>query len=170
MTQQTQQAKPVDSKQVIAQAPSQFDAMQAPHQKNLMNMAIKDPTTAMFDALLSDENVPETIRRKYWFVFHRDNVLGFQDKERKIAKMLNFDILKIGQLFATPYYEYTFDKEFEWNANRHMFETKLDRAVGNAKGVNERLAIPMSIQESHSVTEDKSQSRQSFLSRLLNRK
>lgn len=134
------------------------------------DIAIKDPTTAMFDSLLSDDNVPIKLKERYWFVFHRDNTLGFQDKERKASKMLSFDILKIDALNNMSYYDYTFESEMEWNAARQMMETKLDRAVGNGK-VNERLAIPMTITENRQISEDNtSQQRQSFLSRMLNRK
>ena len=143
-----------------------------PQQQSFMpDIAIKDPTTAMFDALLSDDNVPKEVVDEFWFVFHRDNTLGFQDPERKTQKMLSFDILKIDKLNNTPWYQYTFQNEMKWNAARQMLDTKLDRAVGNGKGVNERLAIPMMIQENRSITEDRSNTqRAGFLSRLLNRR
>ena len=52
----------------------------------------------MAEQLLTDGDVPEKIKKKYWFVFNRDNVLTFLDEGRKASKMLNFDIMKIDML------------------------------------------------------------------------
>jgi len=140
---------------------------------SLPDLPIQDQGAAMLNALLNDDTVPDKIKQDFWFVFHRDNILTFLDQNRKISKMLNFDILKIDSLNATPYYNYTFKKEKDWNAARQMFETKLDRALGNAKGQNERTVIPMTIQENITRMEDRTsgsgQMKEGFLKRMLNR-
>ena len=97
----------------------------------------------MVDALLGDQDVPELIKVPFWYVFIKDNVLGFVDKERKENLMLNFDIIKIDELNALPYYDYDFAAEKQWNILRNVYETKLNRAYGfkgqNVK--NERIKI-----------------------------
>ena len=139
---------------------------------NLPDIPIQDAGAAMLNALINDDVVPQEIKNDFWFVFHRDNVLTFLDEQRKRAKILNFDILKIDSLNATPWYEYTFSREEKWNTVRHVFEVKLDRALGNKKA-NERLAIPMTITENISRIEDKTGQgdvKQGFLKRMLNRR
>jgi hypothetical protein len=130
-----------------------------------------DGGTAMLNALLSDDSVPDSMRKNFWFVFHRDNVLTFLDEERKRSKLLNFDIIKIDSLNSTPYYDYSFDQEMQWNSARQILETKLDRALGSG-GKNERLTIPLTITEQRQIMEDHTsgQVREGFLKRLLNRR
>jgi len=139
---------------------------------NLPDLPIADQGAAMLNALLSDETVPTDIRKRFWFVFHRDNTLTFLDPERKASKLLSFDILKIDFLNNLPYYDYTFEAESEWTAARQMFETKLDRSLGNKKGQNERLVIPMTVNETISRVEDNSNTgqKEGFLKRILQRK
>jgi hypothetical protein len=156
----------------IANMPNPF---QNPAFNNpLPDLPIQDQGAAMLNALLNDDTVPEKLKQDFWFVFHRDNILTFLDQPRKYSKMLNFDILKIDSLNATPYYNYTFDQEKQWNAARQMFETKLDRALGNSKGQNERTVIPMTIQENITRMEDKTSGggevKEGFLRRMLNRR
>lgn len=158
---------PVDQGQLV-NLPNPF---QNPNfQNNLPDIPIQDQGAAMLNALLSDDVVPEEMMKEFWFVFHRDNVLTFLDKERKTSKLLNFSILRIDALNKTPWYEYTFEKEMQWNAARQMFEIKLDRALG-ANGKNERLTIPMTIQENITKVEDNTQQvKEGFLRRMLSRR
>lgn len=142
-------------------------------QNNVPDIPMQDSGAAMLNALLSDSVVPDKIKEEFWFIFHRDNVLTFLDVDRKRSKMLNFDIIKIDTLNNTPWYNYTFEKEQEWNAARQIFETKLDRALGNKGGKNERLTIPMTIQENINRNvggEMEGQAKEGFLRRMLSRK
>lgn len=125
------------------------------------------------DGLLNDNEVPEEIRQKFWFIFHKDNVLTFLDEGRQKQKMLNFDILKIDILNAIPYYDYTFERELEFDVLRNVFETKLDRALGikgqNVK--NERIMLQSQFQEQRQISEHgQSQIREGFFKRLLGRR
>ena len=47
------------------------------------------------DSLLNDNEVPDEVKKNFWYLFHKDNVLTFLDEERKASKLLNFDIIKI---------------------------------------------------------------------------
>jgi hypothetical protein len=108
----------------------------------------------MAESLLSDDTVPEAIRDKYWFVFHRDNTLTFLDKDRKISKMLNFDIMKIDMLNTMPYYSYDFGKEHDINIVRNVFETKLDRSLGTNENIkNERTTLQSQFSEVKNISE-----------------
>jgi hypothetical protein len=142
------------------------------YRNNIPDIPLQDQGTQMLNILLSDNTVPEEVKKNFWFVFHKDNVLTFLDPERKQSKLLNFDLLKIDSLNATPYYNYTFEREMEWNAARQIFETKLDRALGNKQGKNERLTIPMTITENIQRMEDgnSGQVKEGFLKRMLNRR
>lgn len=129
---------------------------------------------SLAESLLNDNEVPEEIKQKYWFIFHKDNVLTFLDESRKSGKLLNFDILKIDILNAIPYYDYTFEKELEFDVLRNVFETKLDRALGfkgeNIK--NERVMLQSQFHEQRQISEDGSHSqiREGFFKRLLGRR
>lgn len=128
----------------------------------------------MAEMLLNDNVVPEEIKNKYWFVFHPDNTLTFLDEERKRSKLLNFDVAKIDILNATPYYDYTFEKELEFGIMRNVFETKLDRALGfkgqNIK--NERIVLQSQFSEQRQISEHGTdgQIREGFFKRLLGRR
>ena len=128
----------------------------------------------MTDALINDSEVPKAVREKYWFVFHKDNTLTFLDEARKKSKLLNFDIMKIDILNATPYYEYDFDKELEFGILRNVYETKLDRALclkgGNNK--NERVMLQSQFSEQRHVNEnsDGDAIKSGFFKRLLGRR
>jgi len=125
------------------------------------------------DNLLNDNEVPEEIKKKYWFVFHKDNVLTFLDDNRQKRKLLNFDIMKIDALNTMPYYDYTFEKELEFDVLRNVFETKLDRALGfrgnNLK--NERIMLQSQFSENRQISEMGGQpTREGFFKRLLGRR
>jgi len=168
----------VQNYQVPKRTPDEIANMPDPFEnasfdsEHLPDIPVADQGAAMLNALLSDDTVPDEIKEEFWFVFHRDNVLTFLDADRKKSKLLGFDILKIDSLHSTPYYEYTFDKEKKWNSARQILEVKLDRALGNKSGKNERLTIPMTIQENitRTVPESQGEIRTSFLKRMLNRR
>lgn len=126
------------------------------------------------ESLLNDNEVPEEIRKKFWFVFHKDNVLTFLDENRKSSKLLNFDITKIDILNSIPYYDYTFDTELQFGVLRNIFETKLDRALGfksqNVK--NERIVLQSQFSENRQITEmgDSNMVKEGFFKRLLGRR
>lgn len=129
--------------------------------------------SSVFDSLLSDSDVPEDIKKKYWYIFHKDNILTFLDENRKMSKLLNFDITKIDQLNSMPYYDYTFEKELEFGVLRNVFETKLDRALGfkgqNVK--NERIVLQSQFSEQRQISEDTgSMVKEGFFKRLMGRR
>jgi len=128
----------------------------------------------MAEQLLNDNEVPEGVRKKFWPVFHKDNVLTFLDEERKRSKLLNYDIMKIDWLNAMPYYDYSFEKELEFNILRNVFETKLDRALGfkGANVKNERVILQSQFSEQRSISEsgDQTMVREGFFKRLLGRR
>lgn len=126
----------------------------------------------MADTLLNDNEVPDKIRKPFWFIFHKDNTLTFLDEERKQNKLLNMDIIKIDILNSIPYYDYTFDMEMQLNVLRNIYETKLDRALG-IKGHNERLALISQFSENKQISEMSTGSgniKQGFLQRLFARR
>ncbi len=127
----------------------------------------------MVDSLLNDNEVPEEVKKKFWYVFHKDNVLTFLDEERKRSKLMNFDIAKIDILNSIPYYDYTFEKELEFGILRNVFETKLDRALG-FKGTNvknERIMLQSQFTEQRQISEnDSGLVREGFFRRLLGRR
>lgn len=129
---------------------------------------------SMADSLLNDDEVPEETRKKYWYIFHKDNTLTFLDKDRKISKMISYDISRIDLLNTTPYYDYNFNLELEMNVLRNVFETKLDRALGtmgqNIK--NERTVLQSQFTENRSVNENTQMevSKTGFFKRLLGRR
>jgi len=128
----------------------------------------------MVESLLNDEEVPEEIKRKYWFVFHKDNVLTFLDEKRMDRKLLNFDIMKIDILNSIPYYDYTFERELEFDVLRNVFETKLDRALGVKGGnvKNERIMLQSQFSEQRQISEDGNsmKMKEGFFKRLLGRR
>ena len=128
----------------------------------------------MAEQLLNDNEVPKEVRKKHWWVFHKDNVLTFLDPERKASKLLNFDIAKIDALNSTPYYEYTSDKEAEFNILRNVFETKLDRALGAKNGnvKNERVMLQSQFSENRHINDNGNDAniKDGFFKRLLGRR
>lgn len=125
------------------------------------------------ESLLNDNEVPEEIRQKYWYVFHKDNTLTFLDETRKQSKLMNFDIHKIDVLNSIPYYDYDFDLELRFGVLRNVFETKLDRALGfrsqNVK--NERIVLQSQFSENRQISENAENTiRTGFFRRLLSRR
>jgi len=128
----------------------------------------------MAEILLDDSDVPEDVKKRWWPVFNKDNVLTFLDDKRKESKLLNFDIMKIDMLNSIPYYDYTFEKELEFGIMRNAFETKLDRAMGFKGGniKNERVMLQSQFQESRQINEsgNTDQIKEGFFKRLLGRR
>jgi len=130
--------------------------------------------SSVAESLLNDNEVPESIKKEFWYVFHKDNVLTFLDKERKISKLLNFDILKIDFLNSIPYYDYDFETELKFNVLRNVFETKLDRALGfSGSGMkNERTVLQSQFSEQRQINENTQGGniREGFFKRLMGRR
>lgn len=128
----------------------------------------------MAEQMLNDKEVPQEIRDRNWFVFHKDNTLTFLDEARKESKLLNFDIIKIDTLNSIPYYDYTFEKELEFGILRNVFETKLDRALGFKGGgtKNERIMLQSQFTENRQISEMSSGGmiKEGFFKRLLGRR
>jgi len=128
----------------------------------------------MAESLLNDNEVPDLVREKNWWVFHKDNTLTFLDEERKKAKMLSFDIAKIDMLNTMPYYDYTFEEELGFTVLRNVFETKLDRALG-FKGTgqkNERIVLQSQFSENRMINDNDGGNniKEGFFKRLLGRR
>ena len=176
-----QQIQP--QQQQIIQMPQQMPMQSNPFANSGYNIAgmpdipIATPPTVI-GQLLGDENVPEEILKKYWFIFNKDTTLTFLDNERKQSKLLNMDIIKIDILNSIPYYDYTFERELELNILRNIYETKLDRAVGfghdgkSASAKNERTILQSQFTESRQIHEDANQSniRQGFFQKLFGKR
>lgn len=130
----------------------------------------------MAEMLLSDADVPEILRKKYWFVFNRDNVLTFLDEKRKRHKMMAFDVAAIDMMNAMNSFEdYNFEQELQFGLIRNALDVKLDRAVGfKGTGVkNERITLQSQFSEARQINEmDNSQGpiREGFFRRLLGRR
>lgn len=124
--------------------------------------------------LLSDDDVPEEVRKKYWWVFKKDNSLGFLDDNRFNMHMLNFDISRIDTMFCMSRDEYDFSTEAEFNIIRNMFETKLNRARGsNQTNIkNERIMLQSQFHEQRHIQGDAENSdiKSGFFKRLLSRR
>lgn len=129
---------------------------------------------SMAEQLLNDNEVPEEVKKRFWFVFHKDNVLTFLDEKRKNSKLINFDIAKIDILNSMSYYDYTFEKELEFGVIRNVLETKLDRALGFKGGntKNERIMLQSQFTEQRQISEDGNVGaiKEGFFKRLLGRR
>ena len=129
----------------------------------------------MAEILLSDSEVPEILRKKYWWIFNKDNVLTFLDENRKSHKMMAFDVSVIDIMNSMDSFdEYTFDTELQYNLMRNALDVKLDRAVGfkgsNVK--NERVILQSQFSEARQISEDGNQGqvKEGFFKRLLGRR
>jgi len=137
------------------------------------NSSFMNDESQVVNSLLNDNNVPLDSKRKYWWVFSRDNSLTFLDEKRKKDKMINFDIIKIDTLNALTYYDYTFEIEKEMNIMRNAIEVKFDRALGTTKTnqLNERIAQKSQFNETRQINKDEGGSKNgSFIGKLLNRR
>jgi len=128
----------------------------------------------MMNSLMSDKNIPKSVLNKYWWVFAKDVVLTFLDKDRKKAKLLAFDISRINYLLTLPYYQYDWKIEQELDNIRNIYDIKLDRALGTDKStqINERIAQRSQFSEQRQTMSEGGSGtvRDGFLSRMLRRK
>jgi hypothetical protein len=156
--------------QVVNQNP--FDAAMQKYGPMALPETPLNFSTNMAESMLNDNEVPEKFRKNFWFVFHKDNTLTFLDEERRTAKLINFDIIRIDMINTMPYYDYDFDLEMKLGMLRNVFETKLDRAFGiRGTGVkNERLTLQSQFSENRQIQETVGGSSGGFFKRLLGRK
>jgi len=158
--------------QYMQQGPNPFNSPQ------YQNIHVPDMPLSygggMVETLLNDNEVPEKIKKDFWFVFHKDNTLGFLDDQRKQNKLLAFDIAKIDALACVPYYDYDFSMEMRWGILRNVFDTKLDRALGHKGGniKNERIMLQSQFSEQRQISENdgSGQIKEGFFKRLLGRR
>lgn len=126
------------------------------------------------ELVLGDNEFDKELKHKRFEIFNKDNVLSFQSPETKKDKMMNFDIINILNLFKTDYFDYTFEHELGNEKLRHIFETKIDRAVGTkAKDyTNERKTLQSQFSEIKQVSEMSNRGqdvRGNFFKKLLSR-
>lgn len=116
----------------------------------------EDGTSRMLKILIDNESTPLETRKKFHWIHSRDLILTFLDEERKRSKMLGFDILKLHALNNTPWYEYDFEMEQEWQEERFELEVRCDRALGFDKShrINERIVQSSQFQESRQIMHD----------------
>ena len=185
--------KNIDYEKVFANAQNnnrQGQNIQAYNDKNMMNdnnpfnnpdyQNIGTPDVpiqyggGMAEILLSDKEVPDHLKKKYWWIFNKDNVLTFLDINRKQAKLRAFDTAVIDTMNTKDSYDdYTFAKEFEYGIMRNAFDIKMDRAVGtNTNNKNERIILQTQFSENKQVSEQMSNGavRDGFFKRLLGRR
>lgn len=130
----------------------------------------------MADILLSDNEVPEVIRKKFWYVFNKDNVLTFLDDAKKQEKMVSFDISVIDAMNSMESFDdYTFATDMQNGLIRGALDVKLDRAVGmkGSASKNERTIMQSQFQESRAINENAGEGsniKQGFFKRLLGRR
>jgi len=129
----------------------------------------------MADLLLSDNEVPEVLRKKYWWIFNKDNILTFLDEQRKSDKLMSFDISIIDSMNSMDSFnDYTFSTELQYGLMRNALDVKLDRAVGfkgsNVK--NERVILQSQFSEARQISEtgNTGDVKQGFFKRLLGRR
>jgi len=138
---------------------------------NSDNFPVNDENQ-MLNSLLEDKNTPKEIKKKYWWIFAKDNILTFLDKDRKKNKLLAFDIVKLDNLMNMGYYEYDFETEKAFNELRLVFDTKLDRALGSDKSsqLNERIVQKSQFSENRNFMNDGNNSvKGKFFQRLVGR-
>ena len=129
----------------------------------------------MAEVLLSDADIPAVLRKKYWWIFNKDNVLTFLDEKRKQSKMLAFDLAIIDTMNSMESFDdYTFDAELQYGLMRNALDVKLDRAVGvKGSGMkNERIILQSQFTEARAISEDGNQNtvKEGFFKRLLGRR
>jgi hypothetical protein len=139
---------------------------------DLMDAPIdRDSTPNLLKGLISNDEFDPKIRKNFSFIFNKDLPLSFQDETSKRMKLLDFDIIKIDTLFDTPYDDYTFEMEGNFNKLKFILDTKLDRAKGfkDAKRINERIAQQSQFSEQKAIQENV-QEKSSFLTNMFRRK
>lgn len=131
----------------------------------------RDSTPDLLKGLISNDEFDPKLRKQFSFIFNKDLPLSFQDETSKRMKLLDFDITKIDTLFCTPFDDYTFEMESEFNKLKFILDTKLDRAKGfkDAKRINERIAQQSQFSEQKAIQENL-QEKSSFLTNMFRRK
>ena len=126
----------------------------------------------MVNTLINTKDIPAKISEKYWWVFSKDIILTFLDKERKKQKLLSFDISRIDYLLTLPYYDYTFEVEHELNTVRSLLDVRLDRALGteNSNQINERIAQKSQFVEQKQTISNENGNEPGLFAKLLRRR
>jgi hypothetical protein len=175
----TQQGSPMSAQQMQqpnpagAMVPTNPFEMERYRSINLPDVPMPSAQMSITESLLNDSEVPEDVKKDFWYVFHKDNTLTFLDDARKQSKLLNFDIIKIDMLNAMPWGSYDFETEGKLNILRNVFETKLDRAMGvNTSGIkNERIMLQSQFTEQRQISENGTTNlKDGFFKRLLGRR
>lgn len=182
------QAQPVEPQQQLTPQQQQEQQLQqqqmamVPQQQNPFDMAqyqnigVPDVPVqyggGITDSMLNNDEIPDEIKEENWWVFNKDNVLSFLDNDRKQSKLLNFDIARIDHLNTMQYFDYNFKTELKWGLLRHIFETKLDRALGVQGGniKNERILIQSQLTENRQINDQEGAVKEGFFKRLLGRR
>ncbi len=143
------------------------------------NMGVPDTPVqyggGMADMLLSDNDIPDVIRKKFWFVFNKDNVLTFLNDEKKQIKLMGYDVAVIDAMNSMDSYDdYTFETDMQYNLVRGAFDVKMDRAVGfkGSSLKNERITMQSQFSENRAINEQDmggNNIKEGFFRRLLRR-
>lgn len=122
-----------------------------------------DGTSKMLKILIDNDSTPIATKKKFHWMHSRDLVLTFLDEDRKRQKLLSFEILKLCALNNTPWYDYDFAMEQQWQEERFELEVRCDRALGFDKGnrINERIVQQAQFTEQRQIMNDESSVRQS---------
>src|SRR6056297_1055906 len=106
----------LEEQQAQAMQQAQENPFNAPQYQNVQTPDVPvNYGGGMADILLSDNEVPEILRKKYWWIFNKDNVLTFLDEPRKQAKMMAFDVSIIDTMNSMDSFnDYTFDSELQY--------------------------------------------------------
>lgn len=157
------------------QGPTPFDDERGAGGNYMPNVPLPVDNSQMLRELIANHEYGDEAQENFAWVFNRDNVLGFVDEDRKQAMMLSFDILAIDHLNALPYRDFDWNMTKRWGESRHIFETKINRAMGfkHNERMNERIAQISQMQESRQVMRDDTQAggnRDNFIKRLIGRR
>ena len=69
--------------QLLEQSPNPFNVQQYEN-VNIPDVPISY-SGGMSEQLLNDNEVPEEVKTKFWYIFHKDNTLTFLDEERLVV-------------------------------------------------------------------------------------
>jgi len=166
----------LEEQQAQAMQQAQENPFNAPQYQNVQTPDVPvNYGGGMADILLSDNEVPEILRKKYWWIFNKDNVLTFLDEQRKKNKMLSFDVAIIDIMNSMDSFDdYTFESELQYGLMRNALDVKLDRAVGfkGSNMKNERVILQSQFSEARQISEDGNSNsvKEGFFKRLLGRR
>ena len=165
----------MEEQQAVAIQKAQNNPFESPQYRNVSTPDVPiNYGGGMADILLSDNEVPEVLRKKYWWIFNKDNVLTFLDAETKQYKMISFDLAIIDTMNSMDSYDdYTFDSELQYGLMRNALDVKLDRAVGVKGNIkNERIILQSQFSEARQINEDGNSNsiKEGFFKRLMGRK